>query len=62
MYQILCEDDLLHTDDNGYECDDADCICHWERATQNEADIYGTHAWNCRCSWCEPQADEEWRL
>src|SRR5258708_5110614 len=34
-------DEIIHTD-NRPECDDPDCICHWERATQNEADIYGT--------------------
>lgn len=50
---VLMEDEIIHTDDNP-ECDDPDCICHWERATQNEADIYGTHAPDCRCAWCDP--------
>ena len=50
-------DEIIHTD-NRPECDDPDCICHWERATQNEADIYGTHPPDCRCAWCEPADDE----
>lgn len=37
---IPMEDPIIHTAENGYECDDPDCICHWERATQNEADDY----------------------
>ena len=32
--QVLMEDDMLHTDDNGYECDEPDCPCHWVRRTQ----------------------------
>lgn len=36
MYQILCEDELLHTEENGYECDDPDCICHWENCNRWE--------------------------
>ena len=51
---VLMEDEIIHTDEHP-ECDDPDCICHWERATQNEADIYGTHAPDCRCGWCEPE-------
>ena len=68
MYQIACEDAILHTAENGYECDDADCICHWERVTAYEEEAWldakiqaaqldetGTHAPNCRCAWCSAE-------
>jgi len=29
---ILCDVPLTHTADNGYECDDPDCICHLEES------------------------------
>lgn len=47
-------DTIIHTAENGYECDDADCICHWEQRT-DELDETGTHPPDCRCSWCEPE-------
>ncbi len=26
---VVCEDeDITHTRENGYECDDSECICH----------------------------------
>ena len=46
---------LTHTAENGYECNDPDCICHWARRTQEQDYETGTHAPDCRCSWCEPQ-------
>ena len=47
---ILCDVPLTHTAENGYECDQADCICHWERRTE-EYDA-SPHAW-CDCESCQ---------
>jgi len=33
---ILCDVPLTHTADNGYECEDPDCICPWEHRTQEQ--------------------------
>jgi len=44
-----------HLAENGYECENPDCICHWERRTQEQDYETGTHAPDCRCFWCEPQ-------
>ena len=53
---VPMEDEITHTAENGYECEDPECICHWKRRTQcEEFDETGTHAPDCRCSWCEPQ-------
>jgi hypothetical protein len=57
------DDQQLHTEANGYECDEStnpetnSCPCHeaWWQRHEAEQDETGTHAPDCRCSWCEPQ-------
>ena len=47
---ILCEDAITHDVTNDWECDQADCICHWEHRSQ-EYDA-SPHAW-CDCESCQ---------
>jgi hypothetical protein len=51
---VPCEDPITHVEANGFECDEADCICHWERRSQEQDYETGTHAPDCRCGRCEP--------
>ncbi len=58
---IVCEDEITHTAENGYECNDPDCICRWSQATAASDDA-PEHPFDCRCAWCEPpytRADAE---
>ncbi len=54
---ILCDVPLTHTEANGYECEDPDCICHWEHRTQEQDAPRGTlHTassyQDCSCQRC----------
>ena len=47
---ILCLDALSHDIANDWECEDPDCICHWEHRTE-EYDAM-PEAW-CDCESCQ---------
>lgn len=59
LLPIPMEDAITHTDENGYECDDPECICHCEQSSQysiyDELEQTGTHTPNCRCPWCSSE-------
>lgn len=46
-------DPIIHTDEHPY-CDDLSCPCN-ANVVDADQDETGTHAPDCRCSWCEPQ-------